>query len=356
MCYAPISILVKPKKGGEPYRQSVGCGKCPDCVSKVTTTWRQRLLMQCGEDEKYTTVWFVTFTYANRFLPKYKYIIDHKANYLPVPSVRDIQLFHKRLRRTIDYKGLSLRFKYFLASEYTPLNKRPHYHAVYFCYGVDRGRFRSLIKEVWKNGFTDVQVSKNIFKSSSYVANYVSLSGVNPYSITRENSSRTDCKSVNTFRLFSQGLGKEFFQKYVIKRVKENLKSLSISNPSVYRDLKVLLILKQNSHPQVWRTYIESHWRDYVHHIYYLESCYKVSAGGHSKPFLAPNIYLDNYPKLKALRSILGQLKYFYNDDLEFSKGEDYYNAKRQYKMELLKEKQTTFKKKHLKTENTHEW
>lgn len=113
-CRFPILVTVK---GRQIY---VPCGKCAWCVKRLRDEWFLRLKY---EGSKAVCRSFVTFTYRDDDLPT---VIDYDTGeIIPTVSFRDVQLFHKRLRK-------NLKFRYMLCSEYGPKTGRPHYHGVYF--------------------------------------------------------------------------------------------------------------------------------------------------------------------------------------------------------------------------------
>lgn len=96
------------------------------------------------------SAYFITLTYKNEALtwadfedfPRKGEIFSH-----PVANTRDIQLFFKKLRYE-NKKLTSQKIKYFLVSEYGPINGRPHYHGIVFnCASPD------LVRYCWPHGF-----------------------------------------------------------------------------------------------------------------------------------------------------------------------------------------------------------
>lgn len=111
---------------------------------------------------------FITLTYSDEHLPS-----DYSVN------KRTLQLFFKRLR-----KSLTGKIKYFAASEYGPLDMRPHYHAIIFGWDfhADRKLFKRTddgplytsqqLSDAWQDqGFCTVgSVS---YKSIKYCTGYI---------------------------------------------------------------------------------------------------------------------------------------------------------------------------------------
>ena len=260
MCLNPRTIT----RHGETF--SVGCGKCGECISRRRMEWRQRLYFENkGADRLY----FCTFTYNDAHLPR--------CLGFAVPSVSDIQKFHKRLRRHIDYRNLDLQFKYFLASEYGPKHFRPHYHGLYCVSGRDALKFPKIVRQVYNYGFCDVSLCRNRDASTSYITNYLTQTKGNPYFgklpnakhpasyLTRIFDEHTNgCVRIryfDTFYLFSQGLGQKYFQSQIAPIIIHNLKALL--KETVTKGLNIVRIIKHFSalpdassaicEPQLWR-------------------------------------------------------------------------------------------------------
>lgn len=104
----------------------VPCGKCSGCRVDKARDWALR----CSHEAK---MWphnaFVTLTYNDQNFPA-----DGSV------SKRDVQLFMKRLRKA--YSDKTVRF--FGSAEYSPLNKRPHYHLLIFNQFFED-------QQIWKN-------------------------------------------------------------------------------------------------------------------------------------------------------------------------------------------------------------
>lgn len=243
MCFNPITVT----RRGEEF--SVGCGKCGECISKKRMEWRQRLYFQNKSSDR---LYFCTFTYDDAHLP---YCLG-----FAVPRVSDIQKFHKRLRRYIDYRNLDLQFKYFLASEYGPKHFRPHYHGLYCVSGRDALKFPKIVRQVYNYGFLNVSLCRNRDASTSYITNYLTQTKGNPYFGKLPNAKypasyltrlrRDDCHSFSvrqfdTFYLFSKGLGQKYFQTKIAPIIIHNLKALLKETAS--KGLNIVRIIKHFS-------------------------------------------------------------------------------------------------------------
>lgn len=181
------------------FQTLVPCGHCMGCRLDHARVWADRMILEL-RDNDYKAI-FVTLTYNNQSLPHawhvgYNHLPDDPDDaYLyedegwiaaaagapPTLSVRDTQLFLKRLRK----KFKDRRLRYFLAGEYGPKTKRPHYHAIIFGLTLDdfkdlrildfndlgQPRYKSKrFEEIWGNGFC-VIASVN-WNTCAYVSRY----------------------------------------------------------------------------------------------------------------------------------------------------------------------------------------
>lgn len=133
------------------------CGRCLSCRANKSAEWALRLQFEAKE---YKDFCFVTLTYAPEFLPE---------NYSLVPS--HLSGFVKRLRRALEYKGVTYKIRYFGCGEYGERRGRPHYHL--FIFGLKQEDFDCVYKS-WKFGRIDCQVPMDSGNASQYVAGYVS--------------------------------------------------------------------------------------------------------------------------------------------------------------------------------------
>lgn len=181
------------------------CGKCPACLNARASQWVQRLDVEM-QTCKYT--FFTTLQYdeynVNQFLllrsednpnslPSYidgdsgqiislsdvTDVTQADINYcyntkvLLVPSVRDIQLFLKRLRKYISKHYGSEKIRYYIALELGPTTIRPHAHCLFFFNSTLLAQdFGKLCTKYWQYGtvFDTHSVSGS---ASQYVASYV---------------------------------------------------------------------------------------------------------------------------------------------------------------------------------------
>lgn len=126
-CYKIMSGCISPwKKDG----YTLPCGKCYECKQRRVSGWSFRLLK---EAERSSSAFFLTLTYDNDHVPM-------SQNQFMTLVKRDLQLFFKKLRRTISTrfsvcpKGIvyDRRLKYYACGEYGGKTFRPHYHIILF--------------------------------------------------------------------------------------------------------------------------------------------------------------------------------------------------------------------------------
>lgn len=101
-----------------------GCGKCLACRVKTRREWTSRLILEMlGHDSGA----FVTLTYSEDYVP----VTESGHRTL---SLRDLQLFLKRLRRNLEERKKSKHpIRYYACGEYgTRGTQRPHYHIIFF--------------------------------------------------------------------------------------------------------------------------------------------------------------------------------------------------------------------------------
>lgn len=132
-----------------PYKEGVaefGCGQCMPCRLNHRRMWTMRLVL---ESYLHPASYCCTLTYDEEHCPV-------------SVSVRDAQLFLKRLRKRME----PLRLRYYLVGEYGDNTYRPHYHAALF--GL---QFPDYVQECWGQGHCDVQPFGPL--GAQYVAGYV---------------------------------------------------------------------------------------------------------------------------------------------------------------------------------------
>ena len=188
----------------------VPCGTCPSCRLSRQYKWVQRLNQE-SKCHQYSI--FFTLTYSEDFVPKLRYTgsdilepenfpyyieleeqLDDKSWKLldtdncRVLSVRDVQLFVKRLRSNIKYtyenetnKKDTPTFRYYIVGEYGETTFRPHYHGIlWFDSRWLADNFNVLFNKAWQkragNGFVSIGRTDWSFvkdSAASYVAQYL---------------------------------------------------------------------------------------------------------------------------------------------------------------------------------------
>lgn len=144
----------------------VPCGQCIGCRLNRSRMWGVRSL---HESALYSKNSFLTLTFSHSNLPKYNSI-----------SVRDMQLFNKRLRKALP--DVYMRMMY--CGEYGTRTLRPHYHMCLFGedFSADRRPYKKtpagfqlwnseLLSSIWPYGHAVIgQLS---FESAAYTARYI---------------------------------------------------------------------------------------------------------------------------------------------------------------------------------------
>lgn len=169
MCLNKIPVKIKEKlsPGGVlvPIYEYVPCRKCEECVSLRKSQWCFRAL----EETKHCfNSCFLTLTYNDEHMPSDKSV-----------SVRDIQLFFKRVRKNISiwYPSFDIKenpLRYFLVSEYGGQFGRPHYHLIIWNCPLSW----SELEKTWRNGF--IKVGTTTPASVQYCLKYFAIKEKSP--------------------------------------------------------------------------------------------------------------------------------------------------------------------------------
>lgn len=146
-----------------------GCGQCLPCRFNQRRIWTSRLMLESFQHGANT---FATLTLAEEYLA-----------YGDSVSVREVQLFLKRLRARLGKAGL----RFFAVGEYGEERGRPHYHLALFNLrsghpdGI-RGRCGCEICGAWRYG--DVHTYQLSHFLAQYLAGYVvdKVYAAGPYS------------------------------------------------------------------------------------------------------------------------------------------------------------------------------
>nr|WAE43347.1 MAG: replication initiator protein [Microviridae sp.] len=130
----------------------VPCGKCVACRKKKAYEWSVRCVHELTAHKDAV---FVTLTYNDRHIPDYGSLCK-----------RDLQLFFKRLRKSIE----PIRIRYFACGEYGERTRRPHYHAIIFGLGLNIFD-QNKIRDAWDLGLVHFGLAEPA--SIRYVSQYI---------------------------------------------------------------------------------------------------------------------------------------------------------------------------------------
>lgn len=140
------------------------CKRCLYCVSKESTDWAVRLMLEAQLYPQ--NACFVTFTYNEENLPKDEFL-----------KKEDYQKLMKRMRQ--QYGEL----RYFIAGEYGGGNLRQHFHVAFFgyvpkdlvYYGKDKKAIlytSKSLEKIWGKGHTKIITEMNV-QTMKYIAKYL---------------------------------------------------------------------------------------------------------------------------------------------------------------------------------------
>ena len=186
---------------------NVPCGRCTNCKLERSRQWALRCV---NEAQLYNNNCFITLTYSDKYLPS-----DYSV------SVREMQLFMKRLRKRYDHK-----IKVLYCGEYGETTLRPHYHGILFNHDFDDRVLHSInngvqldvsetLTKIWNKGHTTV--GDATFESAGYVARYctkkITGEGAEAH-YTRIHPITGKVVKVQPEFLKGSSIGKEWFKKY----------------------------------------------------------------------------------------------------------------------------------------------
>lgn len=188
---------------------TIPCGNCIGCRLDKVRDWGTRMHHEAQMHEDNC---FVTLTYADEWYPDDGCV-----------SKRDIQLFMKRLRKSLHPEKV----RYYACGEYGAKKARAHYHIVLFGYSPPDGTvwrekngnvyYRSAsLEQLW--GLGHVEFGPVSATNAAYVAGYVlkKFSGPNAASHYQRAHPVTGeiCELSPEFALMSRNLGIEWLEKY----------------------------------------------------------------------------------------------------------------------------------------------
>lgn len=142
----------------------VPCSRCTGCKVDYSLQWAMRCM---HESKMHRENCFITLTYDDQHVPQ-NYSVD----------VRDLQLFNKRLRKSLPNKKI----RFFASGEYGDQTLRPHYHSLLFnhdfpdkkLHAVRRGKryYKSdALNALWPSGQLN-EITDLTYESAAYVARY----------------------------------------------------------------------------------------------------------------------------------------------------------------------------------------
>ena len=195
---------------------NIPCGQCVSCKMAYAREWATRIVHQ-AQTSKISS--FITLTYNEEHLPD-----DGSV------SKEEVRLFIKNLRQKL-WRHYQVKVKYYAAGEYgSGKGKRPHYHIIIFGWDfpdrtfwdiTDSGSqlYRSKFLEgLWTKGFSSI--GDVTLQSAAYVARYTMKKQKDPSEyIDKE----TGVILEKEFNMMSQGIGKEWWQKYKSDTYKDYL-------------------------------------------------------------------------------------------------------------------------------------
>ena len=159
----------------------VPCGKCDNCLFTKRYSFVQRCMFETYGHA--FAPYFVTLTYDNDHVPKvYDPATSHHVNTL---SVRDVQLFMKRLRINLvrHPRFHSFTLRYVACGEYGKTTKRPHYHLIIWGFNTpnltDYKEVVDIITSSWSLGFVTCRlVDPRDDKAFRYTTKYLYKSAI----------------------------------------------------------------------------------------------------------------------------------------------------------------------------------
>lgn len=159
----------------------IPCGKCVGCRLAYSRAWADRCLLELKD---HNSSYFVTLTYDDDHVPISYYGDPDSGEAIPTMTLckRDLQLFHKRLRKAL-FGSSEGNIRYFACGEYGDQTLRPHYHDIIF--GLELSDLvpysrselgytyytSEFLSNLWSKGF--VVVGEVTWDTCAYTARYV---------------------------------------------------------------------------------------------------------------------------------------------------------------------------------------
>lgn len=155
-------LVFSPRKGLADQHVALPCGRCTGCRLDKSRDWAVRSYHEASMHDASV---FITPTYSDEHLPA-----DYSV------SVRELQLFHKKLRHMVGP------FRFFACGEYGERGLRPHYHELLFgldfpdkqLYSRAKGGgnlyYSETLQKAWGKGLC--LIGDVTFQSAGYCARY----------------------------------------------------------------------------------------------------------------------------------------------------------------------------------------
>ncbi len=224
------------KRFANKYRkiQFTPCGQCINCLLEDSRQKACQMLIHkeygyhevfdengkpLDKGHKYPdgTVWFLTVTYKDEYLPTHKTLNTETGEIFEGISLskQDHQDFIKRLR----YAYPNMKIQYVLAGEYGSLTQRPHMHLIIYGLPLEQEQFKKVgvnklgqptwelkkLSEIWGNGF--VNIGRVTWESAAYVARYTLKKAFKKDKLWYEMQGM-----IPEYIVWSNGIGKDFFE------------------------------------------------------------------------------------------------------------------------------------------------
>lgn len=245
-----MAIRPKLKPYGK-FMQAVPCGSCPSCRRTKQAQWAFRLKNELNNAISAT---FVTLTYEAAPLTNCGARTLRK---------KDVQDYHKRVRKELE-KGYSDRpYKYYLVGEYGSTTHRPHYHEI--AYNLPHSIDAQWLADRWQHGHVHVDT-----------VNPAVIGYVTKYLFKKTEMSDTDPR-LPEFNLMSKGLGKNYLTPQMVKYHQNNIPlhvqdfDVKIALPRYYKD-KIHTGATRYQYTQKATTLLteieaERNWRDHAYAV-----------------------------------------------------------------------------------------
>lgn len=279
-CLFPVQII-NPSHNSSKKIIEVSCNHCLNCLirkqSQLEFLARKELidLYQKGLGAS-----FVTLTYREDKLP---------LNRFGFPTLRkqDLQKFHKRVRRTMDYYKINIPYKHISCGELGDDFGRPHYHIIFL--GLSDSIVAKLTKHAWKDGLIDIGPLAQ--GGLQYVINYISKQKADK----DVKKLRDENEVVNPFLTHSIGLGKNW--------IKNNVENIYNSKFTFSNNGKISLFPKYVIDYVCKNLNITKSEKNEILYNFYKKDFNYIKSGLSYQDYNAEISYIKYKQKVAALRS-----------------------------------------------------